>query len=49
MDFFKYLGRLMTFDDNDAQALARNIKKACQVWTGISKVLRLENADPGVY
>ena len=36
---FKYLGRLLSFDDNDTPVIRRNIKRARQVWGRISKVI----------
>ena len=44
VDVFKYLGRLIAFDDDDTQALRGNLAKACRVWVRISRVLRAENA-----
>ena len=32
VEAFKYLGRLITFDDKDAQALRSNLGKARKVW-----------------
>ena len=36
---FKYLGRVLSFDDNDTSAISRNIKRVRQVWGRISKVI----------
>jgi len=48
VEVFKYLGRLMAYDDNDAQAINTQLKKARKSWTRISRVLRAENASPRV-
>ena len=48
VEVFKYLGRLLSFDDNDIQAVRSNLKKARKVWSRISRVLRAENASPRV-
>ena len=46
MEVFKYLGRLLTYDNNDAQAVKGNLKKARGVWTRLSRMIRAENASP---
>ena len=46
VETFKYLGRLLTMDDNDIVAVHSNLKKACKFWAQISRVLRAENASP---
>ena len=48
VEVFKYLGRLMAYDDNDAQAINTQLKKARKSWARISRVLRAENASPRV-
>ncbi|KAL7524453.1 hypothetical protein ACHAXR_000579 [Thalassiosira sp. AJA248-18] len=48
VEVFKYLGRLLTYDDNDVQAVRSNLKKARKCWARISRVLRAENASPRV-
>ena len=48
VEVFKYLGRLLSYDDDDAQATLGNLRKACKCWARISKVLRAENASPRV-
>ena len=48
MEVFKYLGRLLAYDDNDVQAVRDNIKKAWKCWSKVSRVLRAENASPRV-
>ena len=45
---FKYLGRLLLYDDNDTQAMRGNLAKARRCWAWISQVLRSENALPKV-
>ena len=34
---FKYLGRVLLYDDTNTPAIRRNIKRARQVWSRISK------------
>jgi len=46
VEVFKYLGRLLTYDNNDAQAVKGNLKKARGVWTRLSRMIRAENASP---
>ena len=48
VEVFKYLGRLLSYDDDDAQAILGNLRKARKCWARISKVLRAENASPRV-
>ena len=48
VEVFKYLGHLLAFDDNDAQAVQANLRKARKCWARISRVLRAENASPRV-
>jgi len=48
VETFKYLGRLMAQDDSDIQAVLANLRKARKVWAQISRVRRLENAEPRV-
>ena len=48
VEVFKYLGRLIAFDDNDAQAMQSNLMKARKCWSRISRVLRAEHASPRV-
>ena len=45
---FKYLGRLIAFDDDDTQAVRGNLAKARRVWAQISRVSREENASARV-
>ena len=48
MKVFKYLRRLIAFDDDDTQAVRGNLAKARRVWARISRVLRAENASARV-
>ena len=48
VEVFKYLGRLLAYDDNDSQAMRSNLKKARKSWAQVSRVLRAENASPKV-
>ena len=48
MEVFKYLGRLIAFDDDDTQAVRGNLMKVRRVWARISRVLRPENASARV-
>jgi hypothetical protein len=48
VEVFKYLGRLLAYDDNDSQAMRANLKKAHKSWARVSRVLRAENASPKV-
>ncbi len=45
---FKYLGQLLSYDDNDTQAMRGNLAKARRCWVWVSQVLRSENASPKV-
>jgi len=48
VEVFKYLGRLMSMDDNDIQAVRSNMRKARKVWGRLSRLLRMDNASPRV-
>ncbi|KAL7523456.1 hypothetical protein ACHAXR_000188, partial [Thalassiosira sp. AJA248-18] len=48
VEVFKYLGRLLTYEGNDIQAVRSNLMKARKCWARISRVLRAENASPRV-
>ncbi len=48
VEVFKYLGQLLTYNDNDSQAMRLNLKKARKSWMQVSCVLRVENASPKV-
>ncbi len=45
---FKYLGRLLEQDDDNAQAIRQQLQKARGVWAQVGQVLRGENATPRV-
>jgi hypothetical protein len=45
---FKYLGRIVSYDDNDTPAIRRNIKKARRQWGQFWKVLERESVPPRV-
>ncbi len=46
VEVFKYLGRLISFNDANNQAMQSNLKKAGGCWARVSRVLRAENATP---
>jgi hypothetical protein len=48
VEVFKYLGRLLSYDDNNTQAMRGNLKKARKSWGQVSCVFRAENALPKV-
>jgi hypothetical protein len=48
VEVFKYLGRLMSQDDDDIQAIRAQIRKARSTWAHIGQVLRSENVLPFV-
>jgi len=48
VEVFKYLGRLLSYIDDDAQAVRNNLLKARRIWARISRVLRAENASSRV-
>ncbi len=43
VEVFKYLGRLMTMDDTDTQAIRGNLTKAHKAWKMIYRLLRSDN------
>ena len=45
---FKYLGRLLAYNNNNTQAMQANLKKTRKSWGRVSCVLRAENASPKV-
>ena len=49
VEVFKYLGRLILYDDNDVQAMRNKLMKAQKCWSRISHVLCTENTSPHVY
>jgi hypothetical protein len=48
VEVFKYLGRLVVYDNNDTQAVRGNLKKTCSIWARLSGTIRAENASPRV-
>jgi hypothetical protein len=48
VEVFKYLGRLLAQDNDDAQAIRQQLQKARGVWAQVGQVLRGENATPQV-
>jgi hypothetical protein len=48
VEVFKYLGRLLAQDDNDAQAIQQQLQKAWGVWARVGQVLRGENTAPRI-
>jgi hypothetical protein len=48
LEVFKYLGQLLTYNNNDSQAMRSNLKKVRKSWAWVSSVLRVENASPKV-
>ena len=44
--FFKYLGRLLTSQDDDFPALYKNLAKSRKRWGMVSRVLCQEGANP---
>ncbi len=45
VEVFKYLGRLLSQDDDDIQAICAQMRKARATWARIRQVLRSENAS----
>jgi hypothetical protein len=48
VEVFKYLGKLLAYENNDSQAMESNLKKARKSWVQVSCVLRAEYASPRV-
>jgi hypothetical protein len=48
VEVFKYLGCLMSQNDDDIQAIRTQIRKARSSWARIGQVLRSENVSPSV-
>jgi hypothetical protein len=48
VEVFKYLGRLLAQDDDDAQAIQQQLRKARGVWAHVGQVLRRENTAPRI-
>jgi hypothetical protein len=45
VEVFKYLGRLIVYDNANTQAMRSNLRKARGRWAWILRVLRAENAN----
>ncbi len=45
---FKYLGRLLAQDNNNAQAVQQQLRKARGIWARVGQVLRGENVGPQI-
>ena len=45
---FKYLGRIVSYDDSDTPAIRRNTKKAQRQWGQFRKVLERKSAPSRV-
>ena len=48
VEVFKYLGRLLAYNNNDSQAVRGNLKKARDIWARLSRTMWAENASPRV-
>ena len=48
VEFFKYLGRLLTYDANNIQDVCNNLADARTFWARISDVLQVKNMCPKV-
>jgi hypothetical protein len=48
VEVFKYLGRLLAYDNSNTQAMQANLRKARKSWGRVSCILRAENASPKV-
>jgi hypothetical protein len=48
VEIYKYLGRMMAQDNNNAQAIPVQLRKARATWARVGKVLRGENMPPTV-
>jgi hypothetical protein len=46
VEVFKYLGRLLSQDDDGIQAIRAQMRKARATWARVGQVLRSENASP---
>ena len=46
VDAFRYLGRILSQDDNDIRVVQNQIKKAQGIWARVSQVLHAENTPP---
>ncbi len=45
---FKYFGRLLSQEDENARAIRANLVKAHHVWARVGQVLQSKNASPHV-
>ena len=45
---FRYLGRILSQDDDDIRAVRNQIKKARGIWARVSQVLQAENIPPRI-
>ena len=48
VEVFKYLGRLLAYNNNDTESMQANLKKVRKSWGWVPCVLRAENASPKV-
>ncbi len=48
VEAFWYLGRLVSFDNNDAREVNANLRKAQKCWMKLSRLLHAKNASPWV-
>ena len=46
VEVFKYLGRLLSQDDDNIQAIRAQMRKARATWARVGQVLQSENASP---
>ena len=48
VDRFKYLGRMLSYDDSDTPAIRRNLQRARAAWGRLSAVIAKEEVPPPV-
>ena len=48
VEVFRYLGRLLSQDDDNIKAVRSQLSKARRTWAWVGQVLRRENAPPRV-
>ena len=48
LEVFKYLGCLLTQDNDDAQAIQQQLQKAWGMWARVGQVLCGENVGPRI-
>ena len=48
LEVFKFLGRLLAQDNNNAQAVQQQLRKARGIWARVGQVLRGENVGPRI-